>query len=120
MKNQILMWCINSSARELKFNYLTLEMKFVRDILLSCRSLKAIHLLNCSFDDYEAEDFLKSLAERLPNKPCVYIGLTDFIPFCFVKNSPDDDGRYYLRMHPEEKYKSSTIYDSHFREIYRN
>lgn len=69
LQSQILLWCKNPSAKKIEFWCLDLELDFLRNILLSCPSLKDMAVTECSVDVPDTKEILHRLARSLPNKP---------------------------------------------------
>lgn len=117
MKNQILRLCKNPCMKKFEFDQLQLEMKFVRDILLSCPSLKEMCLNDCFFDVDETKIIVYILSKSLPNKPFIFfmrstLFLSSMSLSEYLITYPE-----YLKEYPEEVYKSSSLYDSLYSEI---
>lgn len=72
MKTQILLWCKNSSARVIGFMSVSLEIEFLKNVLLNCPFLKEMHLFKIYPATYRHKDELRNLAESLPNKPHIF------------------------------------------------
>lgn len=75
LKAGILLWCENASAKKILFAYISMirEIKFLRDILLNCPSLKEMVLIDFTHspkrEKVKTKMTLKNLANSLDNKP---------------------------------------------------
>lgn len=72
MKTQILLWCENSSARAIGFTSVSLDIEFLKNVLLRCPFLKEMHLFQIYGATYNHKKELRNLAESLPNKPHIF------------------------------------------------
>lgn len=79
MKEQILLWCKNPSAKKIHFTDVHLDIEFLSNILLKCSSLEEMCLIRCMIDIKNPFKVLQNLAKCLPNKP--KIDFTDLFDY---------------------------------------